>query len=195
MAGPIVTGVHAVAMLDDFDEVLVRARVGSAEAFTLLYEDLVRPVAAYLRGRGVGDVEDVTSEVFVAVLTGVSGFDGDQAHFRSWVFTIAHRRVVDGWRRTGRRPAQVPYEPQDDPRTASSAESDALDSLGEERVQELLGDLSPDQRDVLVLRIVGDLTVEQVGEVVGKKPGAVKALQRRGLATLRRNLSVEGVPL
>ncbi|RYV51689.1 RNA polymerase sigma factor [Pengzhenrongella frigida] len=182
-------------MLDDFDGVLARARVGSAEAFTLLYEDLVRPVAAYLRGRGVADVEDVTSEVFVAVLTGVRGFDGDQAHFRSWVFTIAHRRVVDGWRRGGRRPTPVPYEPADDARSAPSAESDALAALGEERVQALLGELSPDQRDVLVLRIVGDLTVDQVSDVVGKKPGAVKALQRRGLATLRRNLTVEGVPL
>lgn len=182
-------------MLDDFDEVLVRARVGSAEAFTMLYEDLVRPVAAYLRGRGVTDVEDVTSEVFIAVLTGVSRFDGDQAHFRSWVFTIAHRRVVDGWRRGGRTPLHVPYEPDDDARTASSAESDALASLGEDRVRELLGGLSPDQRDVLLLRILGDLTVDQVSEVVGKRPGAVKALQRRGLATLRRDLSIEGVPL
>ena len=48
---------------------------------------------------------------------------------------------------------------------------------------------------MLTLRIVGDLTVEQVADVVGKKPGAVKALQRRGLATLRRIMQVEGVPL
>jgi len=184
-----------VPMLDDFDEVLARARVGSAEAFTSLYEDLVRPVAAYLRARGVREVEDVTSDVFLAVFTGIGGFVGEQPKFRSWVFTIAHRRVVDGWRRGGRTPLHVPYEPEDDARTASSAESDALDVLGDERVHELLAGLSEDQRDVLVLRIVGDLTVDQVSEVVGKQPGAVKALQRRGLATLRRTLTVEGVPL
>lgn len=182
-------------MVDDFDEVLARARLGSAEAFTSLYEDLVRPVAAYLRARGVRDVEDVTSDVFLAVFTGIGRFVGEQAQFRSWVFTIAHRRVVDGWRRGARTPLQVPYESDDDVRTASSAESDALDVLGQHRVHELLAGLSEDQRDVLVLRIVGDLTVEQVGEVVGKKPGAVKALQRRGLAALRRILLVEGVPL
>ena len=187
--------VHAVPVLDDFDDVLKRAQVGSAEAFTSLYEDLVRPVAAYLRGRGVHEVEDVTSEVFLAVFTGIAGFVGEQAQFRSWVFTIAHRRIVDTWRKGSRTPPQVPYEPEDDGRTANSAESDALESLGEERVHELLSDLTDDQREVLVLRIVGDLTVEQVSDVVGKKPGAVKALQRRGLATVRRLMVKEGVPL
>lgn len=182
-------------MLDDFDEVLVRARVGSAEAFTSLYEDLVRPVAAYLRARGVREVEDVTSEVFLAVFTGIGRFVGEQAQFRSWVFTIAHRRVVDGWRKGSRTPLEVPYEADDDVRTSASAESDALDALGDKKVLELLTDLTEDQREVLVLRIVGDLTVEQVGDVVGKRPGAVKALQRRGLATLRRILLAEGVTL
>jgi len=182
-------------VLDDFDEVLVRARVGSAEAFTSLYEDLVRPVAAYLRARGVREVEDVTSEVFLAVFTGIGRFVGEQAQFRSWVFTIAHRRVVDGWRKGSRTPLEVPYEADDDVRTSASAESDALDALGDKKVLELLTDLTEDQREVLVLRIVGDLTVEQVGDVVGKRPGAVKALQRRGLATLRRILLAEGVTL
>jgi len=182
-------------VIDDFDEVLVRARVGSAEAFTSLYEDLVRPVAAYLRARGVREVEDVTSEVFLAVFTGIGRFVGEQAQFRSWVFTIAHRRVVDGWRKGSRTPLEVPYEADDDVRTSASAESDALDALGDKKVLELLTDLTEDQREVLVLRIVGDLTVEQVGDVVGKRPGAVKALQRRGLATLRRILLAEGVTL
>ena len=182
-------------MLDDFDGVLARARVGSGAAFAVLYEDLVRPVAAYLRARGVHDVDDVTSDVFLAVFSGLGGFVGEQAQFRSRVFTIAHRRAVDGWRRSARQPHEVPYEPDDDGRTAASAESDALEVLGEERVHELLAGLSADQRDVLVLRIVGDLTVEQVGAVVGKRPGAVKALQRRGLASLRRIVLAEGVPL
>jgi len=182
-------------MLDDFDAVLARARGGSGEAFTVIYEDLVRPVAAYLRARGASDVEDVTSEVFLSVFTGLGRFTGAQAQFRSWVFTIAHRRVVDGWRRGSRAPLQVPYEPDDDVRTSPSAEADALDVLGDQRVQELLAGVSEDQREVLTLRIVGDLTVEQVADVVGKKPGAVKALQRRGLATLRRIMQVEGVPL
>jgi RNA polymerase sigma-70 factor (ECF subfamily) len=187
--------VHAVPVIDDFDPVLARARAGSAEAFTLLYEDLVRPVAAYLRARGVRDVDDLTSEVFLAVFTSVGRFTGGQEQFRSWVFTIAHRRLVDHWRSSSRTVPQTPYEPDDDDRSTESAENQALDALGEERALELLAMLTDDQREVLVLRIVADLTVEQVAEVVGKRPGAVKALQRRGLSTLRRILESEAVTL
>jgi len=187
--------VHAVPVLDDFDQVLTRARAGSGEAFTLLYGDLVRPVAAYLRARGVREVEDLTSEVFLAVFSGVDRFTGGQEQFRSWVFTIAHRRVVDHWRTGSRRVPQAPYDPDDDDRVVESAEAQALHALGEERVLELLALLTDDQREVLVLRIVADLTVEQVSEVVGKRPGAVKALQHRGLATLRRILESEAVSL
>jgi RNA polymerase sigma factor (sigma-70 family) len=182
-------------VLADFDPVLAAARRGSPEAFQALYTDLVRPVAAYLRGKGVGDVEDVTSEVFLAVFTGLERFTGGQAEFRSWVFTITHRRVVDHWRRASRTPGTEEYTAEDDARTAPSAEDDALDELGSARVHELLAELTPDQRDVLLLRVVADLTVEQVAEVVGKPAGAVKALQRRGLAALRKLVEAEGVPL
>jgi RNA polymerase sigma-70 factor (ECF subfamily) len=182
-------------VLDDFDHVLAQARRGSPEAFQTLYDDLVRPVAAYLRGKGVADVEDVTSEVFLAVFTGLDRFSGGQPEFRSWVFTIAHRRVVDHWRRASRTPATSEYAPEDDTRTSPAAEDDALETLGTRRVHALLDTLTPDQREVLLLRVVADLTVEQVAEVVGKPGGAVKALQRRGLAALRKVVGTQGVPL
>ncbi|HVM26285.1 MAG TPA: sigma-70 family RNA polymerase sigma factor [Mycobacteriales bacterium] len=182
-------------MLPDFDAVLARARAGEGAAFRELHEDLAGPVAAYLRHRGAWEVQDLTSEVFLAAFTSLSRFTGGQGEFRSWIFTIAHRRLVDEWRRAGRAPQQVAYVPEDDVRTAGSAEAHALDRIGEQRVRRLLGTLSPDQQEVLLLRILGDLTVEQVADAVGKRPGAVKALQRRGLASLRRAIEAEGVPL
>ncbi|MCB2174351.1 MAG: RNA polymerase sigma factor [Actinomycetales bacterium] len=177
------------------DDVLARAREGSGEAFTALYRELAGPVAAYLRAKGMVDVEDLTSEVFIAVFTGIAGFEGDERAFRSWVFTIAHRRVVDTWRRAGRRPTAEPYEPVDDTRSAPSAEAEALALVGNERAMALLDLLTDTQREVLVLRIVADLSIEEVAAVTGRPPGAVKALQHRALATLRRILAKEGVSL
>ncbi|MCV2393096.1 RNA polymerase sigma factor [Actinotalea sp. M2MS4P-6] len=174
-------------------EVLERARAGSGEAFGVIYAELAGPVSAYLRAKGVAEHEDLTSEVFIAVFQGLPGFEGDVVGFRSWVFTIAHRRVVDTWRRAGRRPEPVPYEPEDDARTAASAEVEALDRVGQERALALLDQLTPEQREVLVLRIVADLPIDEVAVVVGRPPGAVKALQHRGLAALRRILAKEGV--
>lgn len=67
--------------------------------------------------------------------------------------------------------------------------------LARERVDALLDRLSPDQREVIALRVVADLTVEQTAAALGKSYEAVKTLQGRGLAALRRATSEEeGVP-
>lgn len=180
-------------MVPDFDEVLARAQRGDGPAFAVLYEDLVRPVAAYLRSHGAPDVDDLVSDVFLGVFTGIGRFRGRQADFRSFVFSVAHRRLVDGWRRAGTRGHAVPYEVELDSRTADSAEAVALSSLGQERLQRMLERLSDDQRTVLLLRVVADLSIEQTAEAIGKAPGAVKQLQRRGLIALRAALEAEGV--
>jgi RNA polymerase sigma-70 factor (ECF subfamily) len=77
----------------------------------------------------------------------------------------------------------------------SDAADEALARIGAEEVQRVLGILSPDQQAVLLLRILGDLSVEDTAKAVGKRPGAVKQLQRRGLATLKRELERKGVTL
>jgi RNA polymerase sigma factor (sigma-70 family) len=118
-------------------------------------------------------------------------FDGDRVAFKAWVLTIAHHRFIDQRRRARRRPVELVAVPEEPKRTAPDAEVEALALLGVERVRELMAALSPDQRAVLLLRIVGDLTVEEIGRAVGKRPGAVKGLQRRGLAALGRKLARE----
>jgi len=87
------------------------------------------------------------------------------------------------------------YEPADDVREISSAEQESLDRLGEQWVRAVLDRLAPDQREVLLLRVLGDLTLEQIAQQLGKSVGAVKQLQRRGLAAAQRIVTEEGVPL
>jgi RNA polymerase sigma-70 factor (ECF subfamily) len=135
------------------------------------------------------------NETFMGAFSGIASFTGDEAGFRSWVFTIAHRRLVDERRRMSRRPDTAADYDEDIASGGGNAEEEALESLGDERVRVLLDGLVPAQRHVLLLRIVGDLTVEQVAAVVGKTAGAVKALQRRGLLALKKEISTRGVTL
>jgi len=142
-------------------------------------------VLGYLRTRGAAEPEDLMGEVFVQVARNAATFEGDYAAFRSWVFTVAHHRVVDERRYRARRPV----EPAAIPETArglGDTEAEALAGLATGEVVALLGTLTPEQRDVLLLRIVGDMSVEDVARIVGRRPGAVKALQRRGLESLRK---------
>ena len=175
-----------------FDSILVAAQVGAGWARTRLYESVAPAVAGYVRAQGVAEPDDVTSDVFVAVLTQLPTFEGDEQQFRSWVFTIAYRRVVDEWRAKGRRDAHVPAQATT-ASTVPGAEDAALAHLGDERVGQLLATLTPDQRQVLALRVVADLSIEQVGALMGKPVGAVKSLQHRALGSLRRTIAGEAV--
>ena len=166
-----------------FDELLAAAQAGEQWARARIYEWLAPAVAGYARAQGALEPADVTSEVFIDVLTRLATFSGDEAGFRSWVFTIAYRRIAD----TRRRRSAIPAFPS----AAPSAEDVTLTRLGAERVEGLLATLTPDQRQVLALRVIADLSLEQVAGIVGKPVGAVKALQHRALATLRRNRAAD----
>jgi RNA polymerase sigma factor (sigma-70 family) len=177
------------------DPLVERAKRGDAVAWNELYRSLAPAVAGYFGLRGARDPDDLTSETFVAVFRNIGTFRGSIEAFRSWVFVIAHRRLIDDRRARGRRPesrslADVSLQARDD------VESDAAAVMSVADVKALCGRLAVDQADVLILRILGDLTIEQIAEVMGKSPGAVKQLQRRGLDGLRRlTKSQQAVPL
>jgi RNA polymerase sigma-70 factor (ECF subfamily) len=171
-----------------FDGVLAAAQTGAAWAFEVLYRDLAPAVTGYLRLHGAAEPDDLASETFLGVFTGLAGFAGDEEALRSWVFTIAHRRLVDDWRRRSRRPrvADDPGDLAEQP--GGDVEDDALERVGAAEVRRLCGGLPDDQRSVLLLRVLADLTVEQVAQVMDRSVPSVKALQRRGLRTLRERL-------
>jgi RNA polymerase sigma-70 factor (ECF subfamily) len=179
--------------LERFNTLLESARQGDEAAWQELYDGLAPAVLGYLRANGAPDAEDVLSEVFLQVARDIGKFDGDEKGFRSWTFTIAHHRLIDARRHSARRPVELSAEPPEPNVPAEDAADEALARIGLEEVQRVLEAISDDQRAVLLLRVVGDLSVEDVAKAVGKRPGAVKALQRRGLAAVKRELAREGV--
>jgi RNA polymerase sigma-70 factor, ECF subfamily len=183
-----------------FDAVLMAAQAGAPWALERLFTTLAPVVTGYLRLQGSAEPEDLTSEVFLAVLRNLHGFRGGESGFRSWVFTIAHRRLLDERRRRARRAPHEQLEGEAETFAHEVAAPDNVEasvdrSLGVERVQSLCERLVPDQREVLLLRLLGDLSIDQTATTVGKSTGAVKALQRRGLLAIGRLLEREGVTL
>jgi RNA polymerase sigma-70 factor (ECF subfamily) len=174
---------------ESFPNVLSGAQAGAEWSWDALYRHFSGPVLGYLRARGAAEPDDLVGEVFLQLARNIRGFQGDESQFRSWVFTVAHHRLVDEQRARGRRPSDpVPNEDLEPGTWADAAEEQALGRLSVERAHALIRSLSPDQRDVLLLRVLGGLTVDEVAMVLGKRRGAVKALQRRALASLQRSL-------
>jgi RNA polymerase sigma-70 factor (ECF subfamily) len=180
---------------DNFPHILTAAREGADWAWARLYRDLAPSVLGYLRARGAAEPDDLTGEVFLQVVRDLRRFEGGEREFRAWMFTIAHHRLIDDARQRSRRPVEPAAEVEDWETPAEDAHEQVLRAFGTERVRGIIEQLAPEQRDVLLLRVLGGLTVSEVAKAVGKSSGAVKALQRRGLAGIKRALAEEGVPL
>jgi RNA polymerase sigma-70 factor (ECF subfamily) len=178
------------------DEALVAARLGAGWAFEGIYTSLGGHVRRFLAAQGAPDPDATTQEVFVRVFRSLDRFEGDADHLRSWVFTVARNLLVDERRAASRRPLLAAEPPPDGP--APGGEDDVVAGLDAGRIRVLLDDLPEDQREVVVLRFLLDLPLGEVAAIVGRSSGAVKALQHRGLARLRRrleDLSPPAVPL
>ncbi|WP_247827843.1 RNA polymerase sigma factor [Arthrobacter antioxidans] len=164
-------------------DALVRAQTGEPAALSLIYRSLSPAVLGYFAGRGSEDPEALTQEVFLAVFSRLESVTGGLPGLRTFTFSVAHARYVDEVRRRTRAPVLVGYEVDGDTRTTDSAEAVALGNL--DVAGGLLEQLSTEQREVILLRIVAELPIDQVAEILGKSAGSVKQLQRRGLLRLK----------
>ncbi len=181
---------------DGSDGLAAAAQSGDRDAFATLYDLYAARLLGFVRGLGVQDPEDTVGEIFVSVVRDIQNFEGDDDAFGRWLFTIAYRRAMDAHRVHGRR-HEEPTDPVDMPDGRTDA-ADFVDDLVERvglgtRARQAVEHLTEDQRAVVMLRVIADLSVADTAEVLGKQPGAVKTLQRRALAALRRSLIIVAV--
>jgi RNA polymerase sigma-70 factor (ECF subfamily) len=171
-------------------EVLDAARAGEGPAVEALYRRYAPAVLAWHRAR-VSDqhlAEDLTSEAFLAVLRALPGYQGGPEALAGWIFTLVRRDLVDHLRRVQRRPETLVEITEDLGGTAPDVAETAAARGDADEVRAALAQLSPDQREVLVLRVVAGLSAQEIAETTGRTVGAVKALQHRGLDSLGRLL-------
>jgi len=180
---------------DGFEAVLVDAREGDGSALTELYRALHPCILRYAGAVEPTDAEDVASDTWLDVVRGLSRFEGDERAFRAWAFTIAGRRLLDVRRRRARRrtPPKDPHAlPEVGP--AGDAEEEAFASFGTSWAVDLIRTSLPaEHAEIVLLRVIGDLGVDDVARIVGRRPGNVRVIQHRALRRLARILEREGV--
>jgi RNA polymerase sigma-70 factor (ECF subfamily) len=180
MEEPPVLDTLAHEETDIFDNA---AGTDPAVLFRAAYQSFAGPVQGYLTARGVDDPEAVTQDVFLAFFPRIEGLTGGLQGAKSLIFSIAHARMVDHYRRLERRPKLTAYDPDHDARTTPSAEDHAVELTA--GAAAMLDGLSGEHQEVLALRVVADLSIEQVAAIMGKSTGAIKQLQRRALSNLK----------
>lgn len=182
------------------DQALIEAAVRrNPQAWAEIYERFSGSLFGFFLNqlRNHALAEDMTADVFVEALRAADRFQGGLSDLRSWLFRIGRNNLIDYFRRQ-RRAGIDSIETADERDLARALPSgdpsdEVLATLDRERVREAMGTLSPDQRDVLLLRLSGGLSSAEVASIVGKTTGAVKALQHRALASLARTLGTDTV--
>lgn len=171
--------------MEDFPELLRRAQGSDEVAFNTLFRDVQPVLLRYLATMAGPDlVEDIAAETWVAVIRGLDRFVADDIRaFRGWVLAIARRRWVDDIRRKARRPEVLAA---DTPEVGTDDDPAGLveQKMSTERAMALIRTLPPDQAEVVLLRVIGDLDVPATAQIVGKSEGAVRVLAHRGLKKL-----------
>jgi RNA polymerase sigma-70 factor (ECF subfamily) len=189
----------------DFDGILAAAQQGDEAAFARLWRDVNPALMQYLRVFAGEVAEDVAADTWVQVVRRLEDFEGTEVGWRAWVFTTARRRAIDEGRRRARRSAAVAAAQHaheaghPDVRTGAdqSGVADtadlALEHLQTKRVMALIAQLPRKQAEVVVLRTVAGLPVEEVARILRCSPGAVRVNAHRGLRRLAELLTPEGV--
>ena len=177
---------------DDFEHVLGLAQAGHDGAVSRLYRDLNPSVLRFLSAQAGDAGEDLAQETWMAVARGLAGFAGDERAFRSWVFTIARRRLVQLWRTRGRRPS-IPLAPEDLAAVAGAVDAPDAAVAARAAAAALVGGLPPVQAEIVLLRVVGGFDANEVAEIVGRTATAVRVLQHRARKRNGARLATEPV--
>ena len=185
----------SVSRLDLTAADLVGARRREPAAVTRLYTAYAPALFRFFLA-AVGDrhtAEDLTGDVFKSAIEGLPRFRGPVEALGGWLFRIARHDLSDHRRRQARNRVQPLDDLLEEAAAAGGAmdpEELALERVEGDRVLAALRELTPDQREVLLLRLVANLTAPEVAGILNKSTDAIKALQHRGLASLARLLEV-----
>ena len=167
------------------DDLLGDLRTGDSRAWEVLYDSLASDLRSYIARIGGRDPDDLLGETMLQLVRDVRKFGGTYADLRPWAFRIARNRVIDAARRRGRRPVEVAVDDDEDRYGSVDPLADVPDPAD---LEAMLAGLTEDQREVIWLRYVVDMPLEEVAGVVGKDPAAVAALTHRAMRRLRAEL-------
>jgi RNA polymerase sigma-70 factor (ECF subfamily) len=180
---------HPASTVVYAEQLVQRIHANEPAAFDELYTRYSPRVFGYLYQRLNGDVEeaeDLTAEVFAKVYLKIDSFEVQGAPLSSWLFRIARNQLIDSVRRR-KAPTPVGFDDAP-PLTAGSVFHGVDQHMAMDLIKTGLARLTPEQRQVIVLRFLEDKSIAETAATMQRNEEAVKKLQARGLASLRRGI-------
>ena len=170
---------------DDFELALTKAKRGNSDGFDWLYKHYNRRVGALVRSESCPDADEVVNTVFFKAFRSIDRFVGNRANFASYLYQIARFQVIDERRARSRR-VEIEDDLTIDLVDGGVGPAELVERTeATTRTYEALQALTPEQREVIVLRVFFELTGPETAEALDKPVGAVRSLQNRAEARLR----------
>lgn len=170
-----------------------QAQNGSEESFAELYREHVQQIYRYIYFRTNNEqlAEDLTADVFTKVIEGLPRYVDKGKPFLSWLYRIAHARVVDHYRRQDRRPTATNVE-EANLSVTPDMDVELVKAHASKALLEGIDTLTVEQQQVIILRFIEGLPIDTVAQQLGKKGNAIKALQYRAVRSLASYLERSG---
>ena len=181
----ITTGIDGEALSET--ELIALACEGDANAFGSLYEKYIDQIYSYIffRTSNGKDAEDICSRVFIRALNHIEKYEDRGYPFSAWLYRIAHNLVVN-WYRDSEKVEEISLLDQYLPPTEDGSVEEKIEKMDEkERLLSIIRDLPEDRKELLILKHVEDLTNFEIGKIMDRTEGAIKALYHRTLESLR----------
>ncbi len=179
--------------MEELDSLLGQAAKGDRSAYGLVYDLLFDDLFKYMYWNVASkeDAQDLTAEVFLRALKAIDRFEAARSTARAWLFTIARNLVIDHHRRKGRRP-EAPLETGADLASDERLEDAVEGAAASEAVRSCLQELNEEQRQVLTMKFFSHMSNAEVAAVMGKREGAINAMQYRALQAMGKILEQRG---
>jgi len=171
------------------DAIIRRAQALDPGALAELYDRHFDGIYRYLytRVRHQADAEDLTEQVFLKMVDSLPRYRPRGVAFSSWLYRIAHNMLVDRYRRSGRNPVELTEQVRDS-RPQGDPAAMAQNSEDRRRLLEAMRRLTPEQQQVIAMRFIDNLDVDEIARLTRRRPGAIHSMQHRALASLYRFL-------
>ncbi len=172
----------------NFGVALRAAKQGDQDAFALLWREFQPGLLRYLKVKAAPAAEDLAADTWIRAIRALPRFEGDQAAFHAWLFTMARNRLTDWYRASERRVEFIGATNLAVMPASNNVEAEADESSGTDKAVALIASLPADQGEAVMLRVVAGLDVSHVATIMNRSPGAVRVLCHRGLRRLEQIL-------
>lgn len=174
--------------MNHIQEILKKAQEGDSEAFSLIYKEYYGPIYRfiYIRTRNRELTEDLSQDVFLKIYKSIGSLNIQEKSPSAYFHMVARNTVIDYWRKKKIVTTSDDVITESLPDTAPTPIEQAKSTEQIQVIQECLKKLTPDQRDVVTLRFINDLSTKEIAQILGKNETAVRQLQVRALGRLRK---------